>query len=200
VSANEDNLTEPYVFRGVDAGGTNNEVKIGGFWSASYYITRFGAGTSKVASSFASSSTSSSLVSLTPSRTRDVIATTQSQVLASEEASHAPVQSPVAPGTGGLEKKTVVGVAVGVIVAVLLVFGGLAYAWYRWQWPKVVKKTAVVAPAQQEHIKDNGLTLVAHEVYVSPAEMEGSKTVFELPVKSSQRVQDRRDNGVEKNE
>jgi hypothetical protein len=53
---------------------------------------------------------------------------------------------------------------VGLGVAVLLVVGVLVYAWFRWQGRKVVGKTGVVSPAAQEHIKDNGVTFVAHEV------------------------------------
>lgn len=72
--------------------------------------------------------------------------------------------------------------AVGISIAFLIMVGSLAFACFRRQQRRAGENPKIEAPLAMEQSKDHDYTLVTHEVYVSPVEMEGSRTCFELPV------------------
>lgn len=201
VSAEESNLTEPFVFRVVNGQGSNEEVALGGFWSASFYIWRADAvksGVSSTSSTAATSLFTSSMFSTMASPTlasreqAPTNSTTTVEPLGTESgASQTPMYAP----PESISRQAVTGLAVGLSVTFFVIIAALVYLYfrrrhYKLQGPEAAGPNEHAAPVMEEMSKDGRLRLGFHEVYVSPTELEGSKILFELSAtKNSPRLE-----------
>jgi hypothetical protein len=188
------------VFRVVKATGSDDEVKGGGFWSTSYYISRTEEDSSASQSSI--SPTSPSATSSTPeaSRTSSPTSTPPSTLTG------APIVSSTQPPTGeatqtppssGVGTGAIIGLAVGLSLALIIIVAG-AFLILRRRKQKSTNRSSVHQPPELPATTDiyghgvtkgDAYTDVPHEVYVQPSEMQGSNTFFELPAsRSSPRV------------
>ncbi|KAH7089467.1 hypothetical protein FB567DRAFT_520813 [Paraphoma chrysanthemicola] len=188
--ADSTNLTEPFVFRAVKAGGTDADAKTGGFWSASYYIVRpNGADTSSILSS-------SAIPSPAPPSS---IASLASSVWSSSEKQQTPVPSSLQSGTipspsavlespapsSGVSQGAVVGLAAGLSIAFVIIVSILGVVF--WRRRKTGQNKPSAPPVAGMYREDEGAPKpgysapIVHEVYVRPEEVEGSRAVFELP-------------------
>ncbi|KAI3317843.1 hypothetical protein HD806DRAFT_358758 [Xylariaceae sp. AK1471] len=106
VHAEETNLTLPYVFRIVNARGTDYEQTQEGFWSTSFYITRDSSSASTTSMMSSTLSTSSSSSSVAPSFTSLTTTSTQTPTASNNP----PVNS---SSNEGLSSGAIAGIAVG---------------------------------------------------------------------------------------
>jgi LPXTG-motif cell wall-anchored protein len=178
------------VFRVVKATGSDDEVKGGGFWSTSYYISRTEEDSSASQSSI--SPTSPSATSSTPeaSRTSSPTSTPPSTLTG------APIVSSTQPSSG-VGTGAIIGLAVGLSLALIIIVAG-AFLILRRRKQKSTNRSSVHQPPELPATTDiyghgvtkgDAYTDVPHEVYVQPSEMQGSNTFFELPAsRSSPRV------------
>jgi hypothetical protein len=197
----------------VKAQGTDNEVKGGGFWSTSYYISRAeeDASASQSSSSLTSTSsavttptpdpspTSASMSSPTPTSvlTRTPIVSSLKQTPSpTQEAADQATRSPPPSASSSVSKGAIVGLAVGLSLALIVIAAGALLLFCR-RKRNIANRSGVhqtELPATTDlhgHKVSKGTeyTNVQHEVYVQPSEMQGSRTFFELPAgKNSPRV------------
>jgi hypothetical protein len=184
----------------VKATGSDEEVKGGGFWSTSYYISRT---EDSSASQSSISPTSSSATSSAPETSR----TSSPTSTPSSTLSGAPIVSSTQPPTGqatqnpptssGVGTGAIIGLAVGLSLALIIIVAGL-FLILRRRKQNSTNRSSVQQPPElpatteiygHEVTKGDFYTDVPHEVYVQPSEMQGSHTFFELPAgKSSPRV------------
>lgn len=195
VSTDERNLTEPFVFRVVNGQGSNEEVALGGFWSASFYIWRVDGARSGVASTSSAAATSfitSSMFSIMASPTlasreqAPTNSTMMGEAVATEsEASQTPMYAPAESRS----RRTVTGLAVGFSVTFFVITVALVYLYSRRRHYKVRVSEAPESNGHAPPIAEEKTRDVVQEVYVSPTELEGSKILFELPAwKNSPRL------------
>ncbi|KAK7981276.1 hypothetical protein PG989_013733 [Apiospora arundinis] len=162
----ETNLTEPYVFRIVNAKGTSQEQSTGGFWSSSFSIAR--------------DTVSSAAPSATPSATSSgTIPPTTSNASLSEAT---PSETPAVEPSSSLGSGAIAGIAVGAVAGVaLLVF--LAFWFGKRRRSKSEQQQYVAAPSytayeDDTHKRRDGSAdgQMARVVHAQPTELQGGSS------------------------
>jgi len=184
VRAEETNLTNPFVFRVVNAQGTDEEQRIDGFWSTSWYIKRNSVTSESEASSSLSLSTSS--VTLDPVSSSPTTSSTSPSSTTSATDTQTTVDTHGAKDTEdrGIGKNTIIGLTVGLVVAGILIIVGVVFCLRKRRKDKAASTPAPApavsyvdnAPAQ----KQSGYH-AAHEVFAPPSELQGAPPLCELP-------------------
>lgn len=120
VGTEETNLTDPFVFRIVDAGGTEDEQLDGGFWSSSFFIIRDATSDTTVSPTPTVSAITpiqSSPSSTSPPPTRSSTESTPSSTNLSSPSS-ATTQA-IESGGSGLSSGAIAGISIGIAIAVV---------------------------------------------------------------------------------
>ncbi|ORY11046.1 hypothetical protein BCR34DRAFT_565880 [Clohesyomyces aquaticus] len=141
VSTTEGSLTNPFVFRDVNAVGSDEEAKGGGFWSTSYFImrnqicssSRPSVSPSSAPPKFVSTVSSvSSTVSLTS--TKPFTESTESAILSSltltsslPSPSQNTLDAPTSQIRGGVSKGAVTGLAVALSLSAIIILAGIIF-------------------------------------------------------------------------
>ncbi|KAI1504926.1 hypothetical protein F5X99DRAFT_405563 [Biscogniauxia marginata] len=140
VKTADTDLTDPFVFRIVNAFDTEEEMLGGGFWSTSFFILRD-----------ASSSTTTSSVSYSTSSSSEPLATlttNPSVTFLPTEATQPPPFKDV-----GLSPGTMAGISVASVVAAVVVLAA-AYIWHRKRKASTLHQSTIVSelplPANEE--------------------------------------------------
>ncbi|KAJ8113980.1 hypothetical protein OPT61_g4026 [Boeremia exigua] len=196
VHAEETNLTNPFVFRIVNAQGTAEEQNGGGFWSTSWFLSRDDkASTSQlplssvVSSITVASSTTSSSPATSSSSVTSSLSATSSQVPISTAQETSP-EATVVPSAEtqthhkGLGQGIIIGLAVGLVAALVTIIAGV---WYCLRKHKQKKNTSVLGSAstviyydKTHSPKEMGYG-TTHEVFAQPPELNSAPPCYELP-------------------
>lgn len=128
VHTEETNLTNPFVFRIVNARGTAKEQYAGGFWSTSWYLTgdvNASESETSLSSSASSSTALPSTTSLSPTTSVEDSSSTMQGIMGIE----ATAISNTASGTpgGGAHKSYIIGLTAGLVIAGAITIAGLLY-------------------------------------------------------------------------
>ncbi|KAI0600569.1 hypothetical protein F4775DRAFT_39642 [Biscogniauxia sp. FL1348] len=186
VKTDETNLTEPFVFRIVNARGTAEEAALGGFWSTSFFILRDAtesATTSPVSSSTSislssspppSSSSSSSSYGLLSTITITPSITPSSTTLPTETTQPAPVQ------TSGLSPGTIAGISVAGVVGVVGILAA-ACIWHRKEKSKKARQQPRALEPPPPVTTYETYKPWPHELHTAPPELPSAQVYYELP-------------------
>ncbi|KAF2278189.1 uncharacterized protein EI97DRAFT_499695 [Westerdykella ornata] len=172
VRAQETNLTNPFVFRVVNAKGTAEERTNGGFWSTSWYLTRGGDTSQSVT---LSSSTVSSTTA--PSSTASLSGTTTAPTTGSSQTS----------GThdNGFPKGAIIGLTIGLVLAAAIIVAGILYYLKQRRKRKDALSSVQVSDAAGYGDKTYSQMRYAHhpvhETFTQPSELHGEPPRHELP-------------------
>ncbi|CAO2648862.1 Nn.00g098110.m01.CDS01 [Neocucurbitaria sp. VM-36] len=183
VRAEETNLTNPFVFRIVNAQGTTEEQNTEGFWSTSWYLTREDNASESSAASpttATSSTASSSSATSSSSSSKNPISTTQGTK----------TEATVAPSTEadthdkGVGKGTIIGLTVGLVVMGATIIAGLLYYLRKRQRSKDALSSAPLPAASYYdniHVQKQPGHHTVHEVFAQPSELQSVSPCYELP-------------------
>ncbi|KAI1488944.1 hypothetical protein F5X96DRAFT_643004 [Biscogniauxia mediterranea] len=178
VKTDETNLTEPFVFRIVNARGTTEEAALGGFWSTSFFILRDAP--ESTTTSPASSSTSVSLSSTLPpsSSSNGPLSTTtiapSSTTLPAETTQSAPVQS------SGLSPGAIAGISVAGVVGLLGILAAV-FMWRRREKSKKDQQSARAFEPPPSVTTYETYKPWPHELHTTPPELPSAQVYYELP-------------------
>ncbi|KAI1774450.1 hypothetical protein F4818DRAFT_82857 [Hypoxylon cercidicola] len=174
VMSEETNLTEPFVFRIVNARGTSEEKLNGGFWSTSFYIVR----------NAVASTTSSLLPSSTLSESSSTASTTTSSTTTSSPTS-TPSQGPllvdVAQAPQDDNKGLSSGAIAGIVVATVVGVAALAVAYMLYRKRRARRSLAVPGTAPKPPLPSGMGYPMTQEIYTSPPELPSAPIFHELP-------------------
>lgn len=184
VGAEESNLTNPFVFRIVNAQGTTEEQNNEGFWSTSWYLTRDDTASESVKSlSSAVSSTSTTSLTASPSSatsSRGPLSTSQET---KTEATAAPTTAAETHNTG-VSKDTIIGLTVGLVVAGATIIAGLVCYLRKRKGSKDALSSVPLSAAlyyDKPHVQKESEYHTMHEAFAQPPELQSAPPCYELP-------------------
>ena len=191
VRAEETNLTNPFVFRVVNAHGTTEEQNGQGFWSTSWYLSRDDSASKPVTSSSSVAPSSSTTTTMaTPSAAPSLSATSSEIPLSTTQVTK--TEATAAPTLvaethdNRVGKTTVIGLTVGLVLAGAMIIGGLWCLLRRRRRAKAAS-FPVSLPAgsyqSKAYVQKHPEYYSVHEAYAQPSELQGAAPCYELPDK-----------------
>jgi len=184
VRAEERNLTNPFVFRIVNAQGTTEEQNTEGFWSTSWYLSRDGElGDSAIPLSSAVSSTTG--ISSTTSLSSSISSwSPYSTVQETKTEATAAVTAAAEVHDKGIDKGTVTGLTVGLVVLSAIAIAGLLYCFRKRKERKDASSftpTSAGSCHDKTRVQKHAEYHTMHEVFAQPSELQGISPCYELP-------------------
>ncbi|RYP90032.1 hypothetical protein DL770_003877 [Monosporascus sp. CRB-9-2] len=189
VRTEEANVTEPFVFRIVNAHGTNDEQLNGGFWSTSFFIRRDTPADTVTSASTSISSTSNSA---TPTHTASSVDFSSSLTASSPTSTTSSTSSSLPPGAEEFVQGADSSLSPGAIAAVVVgaVLGAAIVAavgfWYGRRKIRNVRPPAGPAeltapPSLPPQWKSPEPPAPPVELYTRPPELHGDRVYYEMP-------------------
>lgn len=184
VRAAETNLTSPFVFRVVNAQGTTKEQTNEGFWSTSWFLSRDDKSNESVTlspSTTSSLSTTSSTVPTSLPTSSPSPSSTTKEIKPEDTAASATVAE---THENGLNRGTIIGLTVGLVVAGATIIVGLLYYLKKRQKKKDVLSSANVSAASyydKSSVQMQPEYRAAHEAFTQPPELPSVPPCYELP-------------------
>ncbi|RYP16927.1 hypothetical protein DL765_004851 [Monosporascus sp. GIB2] len=189
VKTEEANVTEPFVFRIVNAHGTDDEQLNGGFWSTSFFIRR---DTPAETVTSTSTSISSAFNSATPTRTASSVDFSSSVTTSSLSSITSSTSSPLPPGAlesiqeagNSLSPGTIAAIAIGAVLGAAIV--AAVGFWYGRRKIRNVPPPAGPAeltapPPLPPQWKSPEPLAPPAELYARPPELYGDRVYYEMP-------------------
>ncbi|KAF1847159.1 uncharacterized protein K460DRAFT_352334 [Cucurbitaria berberidis CBS 394.84] len=184
VRAEESNLTNPFVFRIVNAQGTTEEQNSEGFWSTSWYLTRdHSASKSVTLSSSAASSTTATSSTASSSSARSSSSPSSITQGTNPEATAAP-STAAETHNRGVSKGTIVGPIIGLVIAGATIIAGVLFYLSKRQRSKHALSSAPLPAASyydEAHMQKQPGHDTVHEVFTQPSELQSVSPCYELP-------------------
>lgn len=188
VHAEEANLTNPFVFRIVNAQGDLRERNTGGFYSTSWYIVQDNdASQSATSSSSAPTATGTSIeIALPPTTGSESVPSTAQGTLTEPTA---PSSLTTGANTSGVGKVAIIGLTVGIVVVGAI---SIAVMWYLLRRRRRRKnRSGALSPVplpdvprhEQVAVQKQPQYQSVQEVYTQPSELQGLHSCYELPDK-----------------
>ncbi|KAF2682382.1 hypothetical protein K458DRAFT_390873 [Lentithecium fluviatile CBS 122367] len=185
VRTEEANLTNPFVFRVVNAQGTSEEQSSDGFWSTSWYLARDGSSSESVtlSSSAASPTTTPSSTASSSQATSSESPSSTTQGTKTEAT--ATLSTATETHDSGVGKGAIVGLTVGLVVTGVIIIAGLLYYLRKRRRSKGALSSAPLPAASgyddKAHIQMQPGYHPVHEAFVQPPELQGVLPCHELP-------------------